>query len=624
MVDKNEFIIVKVLDGNKNIIEHINESKKKQEERYYILNDKDNNTALVFDVHVNINVIFIIFKNDNGDYCPIQIFAGVGYFVDKIYNSNPQKRLYYTISNETTSSLIISNFVSSCGIDLKNDFKNSEYLTTETSVKIYNKLLDSVRKYSPKYSTEISKNYGSRDDDPAGIFSQKNNNCIRYFNLNNSNTADKRSEFQRDRERILHSKSFRRLVDKAQIFTSSKGDHFRTRMTHTLEVNQISRGMSKQLKLNEDLTEAIALAHDIGHTPFGHQGERTLQKLLDEKLPNVELKYRRFKHNLQGLRVLSYLDEKYIGFEGLNLSYQVLEGVLKHTKSCKDKCDKECDHSCVTIDEFLVNGDKKYLFLDVKHPTTLEGQIVKIADEIAQRGHDLDDAFASRLLSYEDFIEICSIKKLAELKKLTEKAFVEADEAFKNGYYFIDKHDAIRSELVSSIIGYLISDVVGTSLRNIEAYDHENDELYNNDKRISELLIDFSENTSFIVDFLESEISKKVINSYEVANFDNIAERVIETLFETYIKNPKLLPNNTLRRLFRDMRRHEYDVIDFRDSDIKILNKELDEIKNMPDNSSCIGEHTKYAILVRCIIDYISGMTDNFALNEYREIIGIK
>lgn len=149
---------------------------------------------------------------------------------------------------------------------------------------------------------------------------------------------ENRTEFQRDWERIIHSKSFRRLEDKAQIYTLSKGDHFRTRLTHTLEVAQIARGIARELKLNEDLVEAIALGHDLGHTPFGHVGERTLNEILE----NEDVKGG-FKHNFQGVKVVNYLEEKYGEFEGIDLTYQVIEGILKHTKVCSCDYDKLCN-----------------------------------------------------------------------------------------------------------------------------------------------------------------------------------------------------------------------------------------------------------------------------------------
>ena len=173
-----------------------------------------------------------------------------------------------------------------------------------------------------------------------------------------------RSEYQRDRDRILHSKAFRRLKHKTQVFLSPEGDHYRTRLTHTLEVSQISRTIARALQLNEDLTEAIALGHDLGHTPFGHSGEN----ILDDIHPNG------FKHNVQSLRVVEYLEKGKLGF-GLNLTCEVKDGILNHT------------------------GDDL--------PYTLEGQVVKISDRIAYINHDIDDAVRAEVISLAQLPKDC-------------------------------------------------------------------------------------------------------------------------------------------------------------------------------------------------------------------------
>ncbi len=631
MIYNEEFIIVKVLRDSREIIERIVESINKSEEKYYNIVDLDQNCIKHLTALSELNVVFVLFENMDEKYKPYEIFVGKGCFIESPrvpgnYN------LKYIIEYRSQSKLVIDNFVYSAGIDLKDDFNKGCYVITETSIALYRKLLDSLSKSKEDFS--YKKVYKAHSNDPIGKLSQKNSDCIRPFHSQNKDFKEQRAEFQRDRERILHSKAFRRLVDKAQIFTSKKGDHFRTRMTHTLEVTQISRGIARLLNLNEDLTEAIALAHDLGHTPFGHQGERTLQMLLDKeikRLPKAMQESRRFKHNFHGVRVLTFLEEKYIGFEGLNLSYQVLEGVLKHTKCCPKgiKCVKDsCDHYCVIMEDFIINGNKDMLFLQYKYPTTLEGQIVRIADEIAQRGHDLDDAFASKLLSYAEFEEICRIKKLGPLKELTKIVREKADQQDMEGFYFIDQHNVIRAELVSSIIGYLIKDVVQNSLQKIEEYD-DSDRLFLEDTRIKDLVIDFSPNTKFIVEYLESEISKKVINSYDVVMFDDTSEKIIITLFKAYLNSPKLLPDSALRRLFKEFKRKKLDVIDFRDSEISLISSELERIKEYTFNpaNELDKEDNIYAqkfdLLLHCIIDHISGMTDNFATNEYHKIIGI-
>lgn len=216
---------------------------------------------------------------------------------------------------------------------------------------------------------------------------QKNEYCRRQYNLRVP--QENRGEFQRDYERIVHSKAFRRMVDKAQVFSASKGDYYRTRMTHSQAVAQIARGIATELNLNLCLTEAIALGHDLGHTPFGHQGERTLNDILCDKIhiiKNADLfedNFGGFKHNYQSIRVASTLEEEYFEIEGMDLSYQTLEGILKHTKL------KRNDYN---LEEYILGDDAQIeLSFDNDYCSTLEGQVVAIADEIAQRGHDLED-----------------------------------------------------------------------------------------------------------------------------------------------------------------------------------------------------------------------------------------
>ncbi len=190
-----------------------------------------------------------------------------------------------------------------------------------------------------------------------------------------------RNHFQRDRDRIIHSSSFRRLQYKTQVFVNHEGDMFRSRLTHSLEVSQISRGIARSLRCHEDLAEAIALAHDLGHTPFGHAG----QDALNECMRN----YGGFEHNLQSLRVVDYLEKKYALFDGLNLTFEVREGILKH---CSIKNAKKL-------------GDVGLRFINKKQPS-LEAQIVNIADEIAYSHHDLDDGFRSGILKLDDLNEL--------------------------------------------------------------------------------------------------------------------------------------------------------------------------------------------------------------------------
>lgn len=262
-------------------------------------------------------------------------------------------------------------------------------------------------------------------------YAQKDSSNDRMLDLDSQistfGALEKRSQFARDRDRIIYSTAFRRLEHKAQVYSHEKGDHYRTRLTHTLEVMQIARGIARNLGLNEDLTEAIALGHDIGHTPFGHAGEEILDKImrgeddLGGKL-KYKINYGGFKHNFHSLKILDVIESKYEDEKGLNLTWQVLEGILKHTKIKKinkiTKKEKKWDLSrfvksddffkpLVPEDTFFKNplhliDSNNYAILkssmlnlsqnpNPKHSLTLEGQVVNIADEIAQRQHDLDD-----------------------------------------------------------------------------------------------------------------------------------------------------------------------------------------------------------------------------------------
>ena len=197
-----------------------------------------------------------------------------------------------------------------------------------------------------------------------------------------------RNDFQRDRDRIIHSGAFRRLEYKTQVFVNHEGDMFRTRLTHSLEVAQIARGISRTLGLHEDLAEAIALAHDLGHTPFGHAGQTTLNQCMKE--------YGGFEHNLQSLRIVDVLENDYVDFKGLNLTFETREGILKH---CSNKNARKL-------------GEVGERFIQKTQPS-LEAQLVNFADEIAYNHHDIDDGFRSGLLTFDQLQGVPFFKEIA-------------------------------------------------------------------------------------------------------------------------------------------------------------------------------------------------------------------
>ena len=240
-----------------------------------------------------------------------------------------------------------------------------------------------------------------------------------------------RSEYQRDRDRIIHSEAFRRLKDKTQVFIFHKGDHYRTRLTHTLEVSQIARSIAKALNINEDLTETIALAHDLGHPPLGHKGEDILQKIMSD--------VGGFNHNEQSLRVVTILEKKYPNFDGLNLTHETLEGLIKHNGPFLDldKIPQTIKDICLILD------------IDFRTHSSLEGQVANISDDIAYLTHDFDDGLREKLFSLNDLRKIDIINYI--LKNI-ENNFINI------------KDDILIHQLIRHLISYFINVVVSYSL----------------------------------------------------------------------------------------------------------------------------------------------------------------
>ena len=256
-----------------------------------------------------------------------------------------------------------------------------------------------------------------------------------------------RDEFQRDRDRIMHSRAFRRMMHKTQIFNANIGDHYRNRLTHTLEVSQIARSIGKNLSLNDELIEAIALGHDVGHTPFGHIGERTLHNIIMHgELNEIALIKQGFKHNFQSLRVLDELESRCNEYSGLNLTLAVREGILKHTSLKQDG---------VPVLYPGTNFDN----IDLNKPSfTLEGQVVALADEIAQCTHDLEDAVRSKIITPDAIANDPFIKEIVEKYKITY------DPRSKTPTY------DTRSAVIKSMVGFFIEDACKTSQELVSHY----------------------------------------------------------------------------------------------------------------------------------------------------------
>ncbi|MGB7479662.1 MAG: deoxyguanosinetriphosphate triphosphohydrolase [Burkholderiaceae bacterium] len=307
-----------------------------------------------------------------------------------------------------------------------------------------------------------------------------------------------RTEFQRDRDRIIHSTAFRRLEYKTQVFVNHEGDLFRTRLTHSIEVAQIARSIARNLRLNEDLVEAISLAHDLGHTPFGHAGQDALNACMKD--------FGGFEHNLQSLRVVDALEQRYGAFDGLNLTFETREGILKH---------------CAAVNAARL-GDIGRRFLDKTQPT-LEAQLANLADEIAYNNHDIDDGLRSGLLTVE---QLDDIDFYARHRR-------EAEAAFPG----IGGRRAIN-ETVRRMINALILDLIDTSRARItQAQPRSVD-----DVRAAPPLIAFSEPMSGEAAQLKRFLRQNLYQHYQVNRMTSKARRIITELFGAFLDEPSLLP----------------------------------------------------------------------------------
>lgn len=340
-----------------------------------------------------------------------------------------------------------------------------------------------------------------------------------------------RPAFQRDRDRVIHSAAFRRLEYKTQVFVNHEGDHYRTRLTHTIEVSQIARSISRALRLNEDLTEAIVLAHDLGHTPFGHAGERMMNQLMEGEGG--------FEHNLQSLRVVDILEKRYPAFDGLNLSFEVREGICKHSS--------EYDNP-PQVPEFLSPG----------YPT-LEAQVADIADEIAYSSHDVDDGIRSGMLS------------LSGLESV--ELWRESVRSVRDEYHSLDE-DTLRFRAISNMISRLTRSLIRHSDQLFERYRIRtpDDGRTNRGKCIA-----FDDETYQKNGELKSYLLTEMYGNYRVIRMEQKARRVIGELFSAYCERPEQLPPHIFARVGHDR-------------------------------------------LKRVVCDYIAGMTDRYAMEEYQKL----
>tara|TARA_B100001741_G_scaffold26272_1_gene19046 strand:+ start:772 stop:1953 length:1182 start_codon:yes stop_codon:yes gene_type:complete len=318
------------------------------------------------------------------------------------------------------------------------------------------------------------------------------------------NHIDERTCFQRDRDRILHSAAFRRLKHKTQVFLNEQGDYYRTRLTHTIEVSQISRSISFALNLNEDLTEAIALSHDLGHPPFGHAGE----EILNEKM----ISYGGFDHNEQALRILCELEKRYPNFIGLNLCWETLDGIIKHN-GIIDK-----------PRQFLKILDSKFQF-DLNSNTSLEGQVAAIADDIAYLTHDFDDGLNSGILNINQIKNLPIIDMI--IKEISNK-FINITDQF------------LAHEMVRRLISVLVQDTINNSKLNIKNYNIQSVE---NVKHCSKPIVCFSSKTLSNVSVIRDFLLNKLWHHPKVDKSKSLGKKVISDLFDFFIKDPNILIN---------------------------------------------------------------------------------
>tara|TARA_Y100000591_G_scaffold313803_1_gene319686 strand:- start:1166 stop:2281 length:1116 start_codon:yes stop_codon:yes gene_type:complete len=346
-----------------------------------------------------------------------------------------------------------------------------------------------------------------------------------------------RSPFQRDRDRIIHCSAFRRLKHKTQVFVNTEGDHYRTRITHSIEVAQIARSIAKYLNLNEELSETLSLAHDLGHTPFGHAGEEALNECMVD--------HGGFDHNLQTLRIVMFLENKYMKFKGLNLTYETIDGLLKHNGPIIEK---------QKINKLIGLKNLKGIFF--KRNPSLEAQIAAISDDIAYNNHDIQDAINAKLIRLDELIEINFFKEIYEKykKKVNHK-----------------NKEKLIHQIIRDSINLMVKDIITTTIENIKKNKIRSlKDVYYFDNN----LVFFSEKFNFIVNEIRSFLRYNMYNHKSVLRKNEKGKKIIIKLFKNISNNPK-----------------------------KFLTYE--KLK-----------YNKY----RLISDFISGMTDRYAINLNKRI----
>lgn len=368
---------------------------------------------------------------------------------------------------------------------------------------------------------------------------------------------DFRSPFARDRDRIIHSSAFRRLKQKTQVFVAHEGDHFRTRLTHSLEVAQIARAIARALHLDEDLAEALALAHDLGHTPFGHAGERELHRLMKD--------HGGFDHNAQALRIVTKLENRYATFDGLNLTWETLEGLVKHNGPLTDAEGHGIGHYKESGVPAAIIEYSEVHDLRLSTYASAEAQVAALADDIAYNGHDIDDGLRAKLFSVIDLGDVplagVALGQVLELYPKLETSRVI--------------HECVRR-----VISAMVGDVLKQSQKNIADAAPKSPE---DVRLLGRALISFSaqmkENNRILQQFLTQHMYRHPM----VMDVMTKAQRVVRDLFEAYMSDPSLMP--------QEWRDHH--------------------------------SRTEQSSKARQVADFIAGMTDNFALEQHRRLFDL-
>jgi dGTPase len=325
--------------------------------------------------------------------------------------------------------------------------------------------------------------------------------------------APTRNDFQRDRDRIVHSTAFRRLVYKTQVFLNHEGDLFRTRLTHSLEVAQLGRSIARSLGLNEDLVEAVALAHDLGHTPFGHAGQDTLNACMQE--------FGGFEHNLQSLRVVDFLEERYPEFDGLNLTFETREGILKH-----------CARRNALIIEAQEPGGIAHRFLNGTEPS-LEAQLCNLADAIAYNAHDIDDGVRSGLLTLSQMAEV---PLFAHYKTLTLQQHPGLSEA--------NKARRLLYETIRRMLSDQVYDVIDVTRANLQKHKPQSAD----EARQAGALVAFGTEMADRVRDMKSFLFKHLYRHPQVMEMTNNAQTVVRELFDAYLSRPQEMSSDFSQR----------------------------------------------------------------------------